>query len=715
MEQIPLGVEFGIISLQSDAVTTAIDGFLVSLGQAVAIVVVVLLVFMGLRAALIIGFVLGLTICGTFMFMGPWDVALERISLGALVIALGMLVDNAIVVVDGVLVRVQRGMDPAAAAKEVVGQTTWPLLGATAVAIMAIGAIGLSEDSTGEFCRSLFQVVLISLGLSWVTGVTVTPLLCTMFLKPPKRPAGGQDADEPADAYGGLLFRIYRVLLLGCIKVRWLTVLVVIVVFGVSVYGFGYVDKSFFPNSTRPQFMMDVWLPQGTHIDDTMETAAGVEKYLLDLEHVTHVTSLGGAGGMRFLLTYAPEKQNSAYVQFLVDVDDYTVIENLVVEVEDHIVENFANTEAFGRKFVLGPGSGGKIQARFSGPDPDKLRSLANQAMDILYADGGAKAIRTDWRQRVKQIRPVVDEEQANNAGVTTPDVALVLKGTFEGASVGVYRENDELLPIVMRAPEKERADVASMNNLQIWSPAAAQFIPLRQVVSGFETLFEDELVQRLNRKSTITVHADPISGPPSVVFNRIRPQVEALEMGPGYELEWWGEYRDSGRARAGMAASLPFFFMSMVLIVIGLFNALRQPLVIWTTVPLALIGVTAGLLVTGQPFGFMALLGFMSLSGMLIKNAIVLIDEIELQKRAGSAVFKAVVDACVSRLRPVSMAALTTALGMIPLLPDAFFVAMAVTIIAGLMVATVLTMLVVPVLYAILFRVKYEPQQLAA
>ena len=715
MEQIPLGVEFGIISLQSDAVVTAIDGFLVSLGQAVAIVVAVLLVFMGLRAALIIGFVLALTICGTFMFMGPWDVALERISLGALVIALGMLVDNAIVVVDGVLVRVQRRMDPAAAAKEVVGQTTWPLLGATAVAIMAFGAIGLSEDSTGEFCRSLFQVVLISLGLSWVTGVTVTPLLCTMFLKPPKRPAGGQDADEPADAYGGLLFRIYRALLLGCIKARWLTVLVVIAVFGVSVYGFGYVDKSFFPNSTRPQFMMDVWLPQGTHIDDTMETAAGVEKYLLDLEHVTHVTSLGGAGGMRFLLTYAPEKQNSAYVQFLVDVDDYTVIENLVVEVEDHIVENFADTEAFGRKFVLGPGSGGKIQARLSGPDPDKLRSLANQTMDILYADGGAKAIRTDWRQRVKQIRPVVDEEQANNAGVTTPDVALMLKGTFEGASVGVYRENDELLPIVMRAPEKERADVASMNDLQLWSPAAAQFIPLRQVVSGFETLFEDELVQRLNRKSTITVHADPISGPPSVVFNRIRPQVEALEMGPGYELEWWVEYRDSGRARAGMAASLPFFFMTMVLIVIGLFNALRQPLVIWTTVPLALIGVTAGLLVTGQPFGFMALLGFMSLSGMLIKNAIVLIDEIELQKRAGSAIFKAVVDACVSRLRPVAMAALTTALGMIPLLPDAFFVAMAVTIIAGLMVATVLTMLVVPVLYAILFRVKYEPQQLAA
>ena len=723
LERIPLGIDFGIISLQSEAVTAAIDGFLVSLAEAVVIVILVLIVFMGLRSALIIGFVLGVTISGTFIFMGPWEVALERISLGALVIALGMLVDNAIVVVDGTLVRVQKGMDPTAAAIEVVGQTTWPLLGATAVAIMAFGAIGLSEDSTGEFCRSLFQVVLISLGLSWVTGVTLTPLLCVMFLKRPKEKnnAGEADAAE-ADAYAGGMYRAYRAVLLGCIKMRWLTVLVVIAIFGSSLYSFQFVDKLFFPNSTRPQFMMDVWLPQGTHIDDTMETAAGIEKYLADLEYVSHVTTLGGAGGMRFLLTYAPEKRNSAYVQFLVDIDTgedgppaFKVIEKLVVEVEDHIVDNFPNTEAYGRKFVLGPGSGGKIQARFSGPDPAVLRKLANEAMDIFHADGGAKAIRTDWRQRVKLIRPIVDDEQANNAGLTTPDVAIALKVGFEGLTVGVYREHDELLPIVYRAPDEERRDVISMNNLQIWSPAASQSIPLRQVVSGFETKFEDELVMRLNRKSTITIHADPISGAPSVVFNRIRAQVEALEIGPDYELEWWGEYRDSGRAQAGMAASMPFFGLAMVLITVMLFNGLRQPLVIWLTVPLALIGVTYGLLATGQPFGFMALLGFMSLSGMLIKNAIVLIDEVEIQKRTGNPELRAVVDACVSRLRPVAMAALTTALGMIPLLPDAFFVAMAVTVISGLIVATVLTMLVLPVLYAILFRIKYDPEVLAA
>jgi len=488
-ERIPLGVEFGIISLQSDAVTIAIDGFLVSLIEAVLIVVVVLLVFMGLRSALIIGAVLALTILATFIFMGPWEVALERISLGALVIALGMLVDNAIVVVDGMLVRINKGQDSKEAARDVVAQQSMPLLGATAVAIMAFGAIGLSDDSTGEFCRSLFQVVFLSLGLSWLTGMTVTPLLCVMFLKPGKQADG-----EAKDPYGGFVFRLYRTLLLRSIRFRWLTVPIVLAIFGVSLWGFQYVDRSFFPSSTRPQFMVDVWLPQGTHIDETVRTSEQIGEYLSELEGATHVTTLGGAGGMRFLVTYAPEKANTAYAQFLVDVEDYTLIEDLVAKVEKDLPDRFPDIEVYGKKFLLGPGAGGKIQARFSGPDPNVLRGLAEQTMTIFHEDGGAKAIRTDWRQRVKLMRPVVAQEEANNAGVTEQDVALATKSGFEGVSVGVYREGDELLPIVYRAAEEERSDVASINNVQIWSPAAQQSIPLRQVVERFETTFATAL-----------------------------------------------------------------------------------------------------------------------------------------------------------------------------------------------------------------------------
>jgi len=704
--QIPLGIEVGIISLQSSAVTQAIDGFVLSLIQAVVIVVVVLLVFMGLRSGLLIGFVLVLTIAGSFPFLDSMEVALERISLGALIIALGMLVDNAIVVVDGMLVRVNRGDDAEEAAREVVGQTAIPLLGATVVAILAFAAIGTSDDKTGEFCRSLFQVVFVSLGLSWVTAVTVTPVLAAMVLPGGVDASAKQDADDEDAAYSSGFYGAYRGLLAGCIKQRWLTVAVVLAVFAASIVGFGRVDRSFFPDSTRPQFMVDFWLPQGTHIDETSRQAGDVEAYLAGLAGVSHVTTLVGNGAMRFLLTYAPEKMNSAYAQFLVDVDDPSLLAPLLAQAEAGIVGIAPDAQVYSRRFMMGPGDGGKIQARFSGPDPAQLRALADATRGILRESGEAKAVRSDWRGQVKRIRPVIADQEASLAGITRDDVASNLKRSFQGLPVGVFREADELLPIIVRAPEDRRNAVEQLQNLQIWSPVAGTSIPIRQVVSEFVTDFENDILVRLNRIPTITVHADPISIPAARLFSEIRPAVEALELPPGYSLEWWGEYKSSGEAQGKIAGSMPVFLGLMFLIVVMLFNSLKQPTVIFLTVPLALIGVTWGLLLTGQPFGFMALLGFLSLSGMLIKNAIVLIDEIELQKGLGKGPLDAILLSGASRLRPVAMAALTTALGMIPLLPDAFFVAMAVTIIGGLVVATVLTMVFVPVLYAIFFRV---------
>jgi multidrug efflux pump subunit AcrB len=699
-EQIPLGIELHVISLQSRAVTTAIAGFTNSLLQAVAIVVGVLLLFMGLRSGLIIGFILLLTIVGSFIFLGNMGVALERISLGALIIALGMLVDNAIVVVDGMLIKLQQGTEPKQAASEVVSQSAAPLLGATIIAILAFAAIGTSDDSTGEFCRSLYQVVLVSLLLSWVTAVTVTPLLCVMFLKAPSSGAEG------TDPYGGTFYRAFKGVLRTCIRLRFVSVAVVVGVFYLALQGFGYVDKSFFPPSTRPQFMVDFWMPQGTHIEDTAREATKIEKYLAEQEGVTHVTSLLGGGALRFLLTYTPEKTNSAYAQFLVDVEDASFIGPLLRKIEEDLAERHPDALAYVSMFELGPGANGKIRARIMGPDVNVLRRLSGEVKAIIQADPNAKGIRTDWRQRVKVLRPVMAQEQANLNGIQRPDISRTILQGFEGSRVGVYRERDLLLPIIMRAAEVERSDVGSISNLQIWSPAAQKMIPLRQVVSGFETVFEDEIIMRRDRRRTVTVFADPKSGPASVLFNRLRPKIEALDFPPGYSLEWGGEYEDSAKAQGPLLASIPIFVAIMILILIALFNSIRQPTVIFLCVPLALIGVTVGLLVTRQPFGFMALLGFLSLAGMLIKNAVVLIDEINAQTGEGKDLPNAIVDSATSRLRPVAMAAATTALGMIPLLVDAFFIAMAVTIIFGLMFATVLTMIVVPVLYAILFRV---------
>jgi multidrug efflux pump subunit AcrB len=704
-EQIPLGIEAGIVSMQSTSVVEAIDGFVLSLLEAVVIVVIVLLFFMGLRSGLLIGFVLMQTILASFLFLQPMGVALERISLGALIIALGMLVDNAIVIVDGVLVKLQQGIDPEKAAKDTVAQSAIPLLGATIIAILAFAAIGTSDDSTGEFCRSLYQVVLVSLLMSWVTAVTLTPLLCVMFLEVPE---SGQGVGDP---YETGFYRVFKKVLHGCIRWRWVSVSVVVSIFALSLYGFGMIDSSFFPPSTRPQFTVDVWLPAGTSIEETLHEVDGIEDYLENLPEVSHVTSLVGQGGLRFLLTYTPEKLNSSYAQLLVDVDDPALIGELLPRIDEDLAAQFPDALIYAARFQLGPGSTGKVQARFSGPDIEVLRDLASQTMNIFGQDPDSKSIRTNWQNMVKRIAPVIEDQAADANGIERPDVARVMLAAFEGESIGSYREKDLMLPIIMRAPQEERKNVASMRDLQIYSPVAGGMIPLRQVVSSFETLFEDPIIVRRDRVRTITVYCDPLVGQPSNLFSRLRPQIEALELPQGYSLEWGGEYEDSGNARDALVGSVPTFVLLMVLITICLFNSLKQPLVIWLNVPLALIGVTAGLLLTGQPFGFMSILGFLSLMGMLIKNAIVLVDQINFELGEGKARLSAVIDSCASRLRPVAMAAATTALGMIPLVTDAFFSAMAVTIIFGLIFATVLTMVILPVFYSIVFNVGMDEE----
>ena len=333
------------------------------------------------------------------------------------------------------------------------------------------------------------------------------------------------------------------------------------------------------------------------------------------------------------------------------------------------------------------------------------LRELEQQALAIFKADPDSKGARGRWYERVKVIHPKLSEEQADAHGITTRSVAQTIQSTFEGHPVGVYRERDEVIPVLFRQPEGVRDDIRNINQSPIWSPAAQRYIPLANVVTGLETEFSDRVVERRNRKRTLTVVTDPTNDSAPTLWGRLAPKVEALPFPPGYYVEWGGEYESQTDAQAALFAPIPMFVSIMVLIVIGLFNAIRQPLVIWLAVPLALIGVTGGLLLTGQPFGFMALLGFLSLSGMLIKNAIVLVDEIDLQVKLGNPTYKAILDSGVSRLRPVAMAAATTILGMIPLFGDAFFIAMAVTIVFGLLVATVLTMIVVPTFYAILFK----------
>ena len=711
----PIGMEIGEINFQPQAVAQATSEFMFNLGKAVTIVFVVLIVTMGRKTGLIIGLVLFITIMATFLVMYmKGDLLMERISLGALIIALCMLTDNAIIVIEGIKVGIESGRKKIEVVREVVAENQWPLFGATAIGVIAFAAIGLSQDSTGEYTNSLFWVILIALSLSWVSSVTVTPVLSYMMFKP----VAGSGASESSDPYKGLAFRIYRKLLILALRFRWAVVILCLLAFVAAGFGFRKVDQSFFPPATRPQFMVDVFLPASTHIRQTEAVAGDIQRYIQSQPHVTHVTSFVGGGGLRFLLVYSPENENPAYVQFLVDVDDSRKIQGLVTGIQKELDENYPNANAIAKKFLLGPGDGGRIQIRFSGPDSAKLRELGDQAMKVLEDYGQALCIRSDWRERVKAIRPEVLDLQARRNGITRVEVARALESSFEGRAVGFYREPGDagagifpqetrLLPIIARPPLSERQDVGAINSLQIWSPVAGRMIPLNQVTARSEVVWEDPIVVRRDRFPTLTVHADPRSGLPSQLRDRVKTKIEQIELPPGYALQWGGEYEDSGRARAALAEPLPYVLALMVFIVVCLFNSFRTTLLIWLIIPMVIIAVTSGLLLTRMPFGFMALLGVLALGGELIKNQIVVLSKVLTLIGKGTPPYQALLDAGTTKMRPVCMVVLTTVLGMIPLVTDPFFGSMAVCIMFGLSFAAVLSLIVTPVLYAIFYRIK--------
>ncbi|EGS6498945.1 efflux RND transporter permease subunit VmeI [Vibrio parahaemolyticus] len=704
--QQPVGVEISEIYSQPKEVDKSVSGFVISLAQAVGIVIIVLLFFMGLRSGLLIGLILLLTVLGTFIFMKYLAIDLQRISLGALVIALGMLVDNAIVVVEGILIGTQKGRTRLQAATDIVTQTKWPLLGATVIAVTAFAPIGLSEDSTGEYCGTLFTVLLISLMLSWFTAISLTPFFADIFFKGQKIKQGEGEENDP---YNGIIFVAYKKFLEFCMRRAWLTVVVLIVGLGASVYGFTLVKQSFFPSSTTPIFQLDVWLPEGTDIRATNDKLKELESWLAEQELVDHITTTAGKGLQRFMLTYAPEKSYAAYGEITTRVDNYEALAPLMARFRDHLKANYPEINYKLKQIELGPGGGAKIEARIIGSDPTVLRTIAAQVMDIMYADPGATNIRHDWRERTQVLEPQFNESQARRYGITKSDVDDFLSMSFSGMTIGLYRDGTTLMPIVARLPEDERIDIRNIEGMKIWSPAQSEFIPLQQVTMGYDMRWEDPIIVRKNRKRMLTVMADPdILGEEtaSTLQKRLQPQIEAIQMPPGYSLEWGGEYESSGDAQESLFTTMPMGYLFMFLITVFLFNSIKEPLIVWLTVPLALIGVTTGLLALNTPFGFMALLGFLSLSGMVLKNGIVLLDQIEIEMKSGKEAYDAVVDAAVSRVRPVCMAAITTILGMIPLLPDIFFKPMAVTIMFGLGFATILTLIVVPVLYRLFHKV---------
>ena len=703
----PIGMELHEFYHQGKVVNASVQDFVVNVAMALAIVLGTLLIFMGPRSGLVIGFVLLLTIAATLATMNLVGIPMHRISLGALIIALGMLVDNAIVVTEGILVGVQSGRRKLDIAKEVVSKTKWPLLGGTLVGIIAFAPIGFAPGATAEYTGDLFWVILISLLYSWIFALTLTPLFCDLLFTERADASGAPQGD-------GRFSRLFKGFIRRALKRRHVVVVGAIAVFAAAIWGFQFVKSGFFPTSTTPQVVIDYWLPEGADITQTDADLRKLESYLRELDGVEGVQTLVGRGTLRYMLIYNFESSNPAYGQILVRVENGDQIPDLIPRIQAHIDQNYPNALGKVWRFILGPGGGAKIEATFQGPDPRVLRRLAAEAQSIMAADGRALSIKDDWRQPVSVIRPVYSESKGRALGVSREDFANALQTNFSGRTVGVYREDDRLIPIVARAPEDERQGLADIRAIRVVSSATGRVVPLSQVMDGVTTEWRDAQVRREDRVWTIKAQSDPYPDElASDLLERIRAPIEAIDLPLGYSLRWDGEIGDSTEANEQLATTIPLGVLAMVLVVVFLFNALRQPLVIWLVVPLSIIGVVVGLVATGTPMEFMGILGVLSLSGLLIKNAIVLVDQMNLEIRDGKPRLDAVVDSAASRVRPVMMGSLTTVLGVIPLFADAFFRSMAVVLVFGLSFATLLTLVIVPVLYVIMFNIR--PQETAA
>ncbi|MCP4954052.1 MAG: efflux RND transporter permease subunit [Photobacterium aquimaris] len=706
-KRLPAGITLNKISWQSDLVNTATDNFMISLMQAVFIVVGVLLLSMGLRMGLLIGANLMVVIMATFLVMAAMGIDLHRVSLGSLIIAMGMMVDNAIVVAEGYVIRVQQGMDKMKAAVESAGKPMLPLLGATVIACMAFYPVFASPANAGEYGRSLFLVVGISLVLSWIMSISLTPLWCQQFLKAEPQPKRG--------LYQGPLYQLFRKLLTFTIKRSGLfvTVMTVMLIGSVMIFQ-SQVKLMFFPEAQRPQLMVDFWFPMGKDIEQTSMALKGAEQFLQQQASVDSVSSFVGSGAPRFYLPVNPELPYSNYAQLIVNTKAIQDPDRLVVPLEQYLAKNYPEIMTRVRKYSVGPSDTWKLEWRIVGPadaDRQTLRDIAQQYMQVLDKSPWVKEVKTDMMSPVRMIEPQYDMAQGRWSGLTRSDLAATLQYMTDGTVVGQYREGDRNYPILVRLEQNDyQRYIESMDTLMVAASdpmLGTTTIPLGQIAPTHKFVWEDPILVRWDRKPAITIQGTPHNTTYPDMKDKIWHEISQIPLPPGYSVFYDGENLSTSDAQQSLKSGGIVSGIIVISLLVLMLNSIRKSLMLLMIVPFVLIGITLGLLISGLPFEFMALLGAMSLVGMMLKNGIVLLDEVNHLQSQGVNNFNAIVDATVSRIRPVLLAAGTTVLGVIPLYSDPFWASMSVTIMAGLTVGTLVTLLLLPALYALMYRIK--------
>ncbi|MFQ5526340.1 MAG: efflux RND transporter permease subunit [Thermoanaerobaculia bacterium] len=715
-ESYPHGVDFEFTQSQAGEVESKVDDFVGNLVQAVAIVMLVMLVSLGLRTGLVVASLIPMAIVMAFIFMALFNVGINSMSLAALIIALGLLVDNAIVMSESIMVQIAAGTPAKEAAIATAAELKTPLLVSSLTTAAAFLPIYLAESAVGEYTAALFQVVTITLLCSWVLALTMVPLFCVMFLKVKPQKEG---------AFETPFFRSYRSALLKSLERPWLSIAVVAMVFFGAMQLFALVPAIFFPPNERASLTVELELPTGTPLARTEEVAIEVERFIeqslratpeeieAGRHGVTNWATFIGEGAPRFFLSYGPEYASPEYAILVVNASSREYIDVAVGELRV-FCRRFPGLKAKIEPLPLGPPAGDPIEVRVSGRDTDTIFRLVDQVKKRLEEVEGPRNISDDWGARSKKLLVEINQARAQRAGVTNQDVAVSLQTVLSGITTTEYREDDKIIPVTLRSVGADRLNLQKLDSLNVFSQGTGLSVPLKQV-ADLAVAWQPANIRRRDRLRTVTVAADLEPGFTAIAINQVLVPLldrDSSDWPLGYSYEIGGEDEASEEANASIGEQLPIAGLIIILLLVSQFNSIRRPLIILITIPLGIIGVVIGLLVMRSYFGFMTLLGIVSLAGIVINNAIVLLDRIEIEIRDnGLSRQRAVIESAQRRMRPILLTTFTTLGGLIPLYigGGVMYRPMAVAIMFGLVFATALTLGVVPILYSLFFKVRFK------
>lgn len=727
---IPAGINFKKVFFQPARVKEAINVFMINLIESVLIVIIVVMLAMGFRSGYIIGIGLIVVVLGSFVILHMMHGTLQRVSLASFIVAMGMLVDNAIVITDGIMVDLKRGVPKPAALVNITKKTSWALLGATTIGILTFLPIFMSPDTTGEYVRDLFIVLAVSLWLSWVLALAYVPIQADRDFKVKAVKPG--ETDNP---FNGRIYRQFQRLLGFAIYYRWIWILVTVALLAVSVYGFGFIKQGFFPDLSYNQLYIEYKMPYGTNPETVKKDLASMEKYLLSRPEITAVTTSLGGTPSRYNLVRTVAEPALSYGELIVDFTSPAVLVDslpvLQTYLSSHYPQAYVRIKRYNLMYMDFP-----IQFMISGPDPAVLKELCAQVEEIMREDSTAILVTNNWGPETPALSVEYEQAIARDVNLSREDVGLALLSATDGLPVGSYYEGEHALPIYLKSVNMKGERPNYINNVPVWSMLPSTnginletvkevaggmvseddilkrligSVPLNQATSGVNVGWEVPVVRRWNGQRAIAAQCNNSPGYTTTdVRNSLLPKINAIRIPPGYATAWQGEYLASTQSQSYLFKNVPIAVVLILAILIALFKDFLKPLMILLCLPLAVIGVVAGMLLAGKEFGFVAIVGALGLMGMMIKNGVVLVDEVDVQIRAGKESFRALVDASTSRLRPVFLAAMTTILGMIPLVNDDMFGALAVTIMGGLFIGTIITLVILPILYSLFFHIRH-------